>query len=92
MLDPLDAVLIPPIDETPEERAHRLSNEAEALRISQAIDDQINRERSLRKKRKVVRLLLLGQSESGTSISDYRCVCFLWPPKPVYMFGCAKCS
>lgn len=66
--DPLDAVLRPPIDETEEEKQHRLSQEEEATRISQAIDDTIRQERLQRKKAKVVRLLLLGQSESGESV------------------------
>ncbi|KAI0074990.1 G-alpha-domain-containing protein [Panus rudis PR-1116 ss-1] len=62
--DPLDAVLRPPIDETEEERAQRLAEEAEAKRVSQAIDEQLKQERTARKKARVVRLLLLGQSES----------------------------
>ncbi|CAL1708707.1 unnamed protein product [Somion occarium] len=65
--DPLDALLRPPIDETDEEKAYRLAQESEAKRISQAIDDGIRQERLQRKKAKVVRLLLLGQSESGKS-------------------------
>ncbi|KAI0945030.1 hypothetical protein AcV7_001673 [Taiwanofungus camphoratus] len=65
--DPLDAVLRPPIDETAEEKAFRVAQEEEARRISQAIDDSIRQERQQRKKMKVVRLLLLGQSESGKS-------------------------
>lgn len=65
--DPLDALLRPPIDETEEEKQHRLSQEDEARRVSQAIDDTLKQERLQRKKAKVVRLLLLGQSESGES-------------------------
>jgi len=64
--DPLDAVLRPPIDETPEEKAFRVAAEEEARRISQEIDESIRQEKLQRKKMKVVRLLLLGQSESGT--------------------------
>jgi hypothetical protein len=63
--DPLDALLRPPVDETPEEKVMRLAQEAEAERISQAIDEDIKRERALRKKKQIVKLLLLGQSESG---------------------------
>ena len=82
---------MPPIDETPEERAHRLAEEAEALRISRQIDEQISRERSLRKKKKVVRLLLLGQSESGTSISIIRRTwVFCVSPRIVFMRCRAK--
>jgi hypothetical protein len=63
--DPLDEVLRPPSDETPEARELREQREAEARRISQAIDASIKAERQARRKRRIVRLLLLGQSESG---------------------------
>lgn len=63
--DPLDAALRPPLDETEEEKAQRLSEEAEAKRISLEIDEGIKQEKQLRRKSKSVRLLLLGQSESG---------------------------
>jgi guanine nucleotide-binding protein subunit alpha len=65
--DPLDEVLKPPTDETPEQRAYRIAQEDEARRVSHAIDQSIKAERQILKKRKVVRLLLLGQSESGKS-------------------------
>ena len=64
--DPLDIVLRPPPDETPAQRALRLEREEAARRVSAAIDESIKAERQLRKKRRIVRLLLLGQSESGT--------------------------
>jgi guanine nucleotide-binding protein subunit alpha len=63
--DPLDEALRPPPDETIEEREIRLEREAEARRISQSIDTAIKAERQARRKRRIVRLLLLGQSESG---------------------------
>lgn len=63
--DPLDEVLRPPPDETPEQRELRLEREAEAKRISLAIDASIKAERQARRKKRIVRLLLLGQSESG---------------------------
>lgn len=63
--DPLDVALRPPLDESEEEKAQRLAEEAEARRISQEIDEHIKQEKQLRKKGKTVRLLLLGQSESG---------------------------
>ncbi|KAG6857042.1 hypothetical protein H0H87_010396 [Tephrocybe sp. NHM501043] len=66
-LDPLDEVLRPPPDESPEERESRLRSEEEANRISQAIDASIKAEKQARKKKRIVRLLLLGQSESGKS-------------------------
>ncbi|KAH8992659.1 G-alpha-domain-containing protein [Lactarius akahatsu] len=65
--DPLAAALRPPLDESPEARAIRLAREEEAARVSQAIDEAIRVERLANKKNKVVRVLLLGQSESGKS-------------------------
>jgi guanine nucleotide-binding protein alpha-1 subunit len=64
--DPLTAALTPPQDETPEAKALRLSREEEARRVSQAIDESIRTERQMNKKHKIIRILLLGQSESGT--------------------------
>ncbi|KAF4563694.1 hypothetical protein EYR36_002932 [Pleurotus pulmonarius] len=63
--DPLDAVLRPPPDETPEQRQIRLAREESARKVSAAIDAEIKAERQARKKKRIVRLLLLGQSESG---------------------------
>jgi hypothetical protein len=63
--DPFDEVLKPPPNETPEERAQRIASEEEARRVSMAIDEAIKAERQMRKKKRVIRLLLLGQSESG---------------------------
>lgn len=65
--DPLDEVLKPPIDETEQDRVIRQAQEAEARRVSQAIDDSIRAEKQAQKKKGIVRLLLLGQSESGMS-------------------------
>ena len=63
--DPLDDALRPPIDETDEERSIRLQTEEQAKRVSDAIDEAIRQERQAAKKKDVVRILLLGQSESG---------------------------
>ena len=63
--DPLSLVMAPPSDETPDQRARRLADEEEARRVSQEIDESIRRERSIQRKKKAVKLLLLGQSESG---------------------------
>jgi hypothetical protein len=65
--DPFDAVLRPPADETPEQRAVRIAKEAEATRINQQIEESLHLERQRQRKKKVVRVLLLGQSESGAS-------------------------
>lgn len=67
--DPLTAAIAPPSDETPEARAKREQEEAEAKRISDAIDEQLKTERlALKKKKPPIKVLLLGQSESGASI------------------------
>ena len=69
--DPLALVMAPPPDETPDEQAERLTREAEARQISEAIDEQLKQERLQMKKNKVVKLLLLGQSESGECVSHH---------------------
>lgn len=66
--DPLDDVLRPPIDETEEERTIRLQTEEQAKRVSDAIDETIRQERQAAKKKDVVHVLLLGQSESGAKL------------------------
>ncbi|KAF7336773.1 Guanine nucleotide-binding protein alpha-4 subunit [Mycena venus] len=54
--------------ETPEERRARLEAEAEAKRVSEQIDEELRQERErLRRSRGDVKLLLLGQAESGKS-------------------------
>lgn len=63
--DPFDEVLRPPPNETSEQRQIRLARETEAKRVSLAIDANIKVERQARTKKRIVRLLLLGQSESG---------------------------
>lgn len=66
--DPLAFVMLPPPDETLEERDVRIQREEEARRISEAIDESLKQERHLQKRKRVVKLLLLGQSESGAYI------------------------
>ncbi|KAJ2969142.1 hypothetical protein NUW54_g13031 [Trametes sanguinea] len=63
--DPLSRLLAPPPNETPEERETRLRLEAEARLRSERIDDQLRAERAALKKNRPVKVLLLGQSESG---------------------------
>jgi len=61
-IDPLALAIAPPPNETPEQRQIREATEAEAKRISDEIDEQIRKERDFdRKKKKPVKLLLLGQ-------------------------------
>ncbi|KAJ6477821.1 guanine nucleotide-binding protein alpha subunit [Mycena vitilis] len=68
-IDPFSVVLRPPPNETPAERQQRVALEQEQKRISDQIDDDLRKERAERKKRakREVKLLLLGQSESGKS-------------------------
>ncbi|KAF9478321.1 guanine nucleotide-binding protein [Pholiota conissans] len=66
--DPITAAMKPPSSETESERAVRLEDEAEAKRVSEQIDEDLREERERMKKRKTdVKLLLLGQAESGKS-------------------------
>ncbi|CCA73216.1 probable G protein alpha chain [Serendipita indica DSM 11827] len=67
--DPLTRALnglIPP-NESPAEREQRLALEANARMISDAIDEKLKIERQERRNKKIVKILLLGQSESGKS-------------------------
>ncbi|TFK36641.1 guanine nucleotide-binding protein [Crucibulum laeve] len=66
--DPLAQALKPPPTETDTERDARLQREAEAKRISEQIDEDLRDERERMKRKKGdVKLLLLGQAESGKS-------------------------
>ena len=68
LADPFDAVLRPPPGETPAQRDARILAEQLAKRVSDSIDEQLRAERAeLKKNRPDVRILLLGQSESGKS-------------------------
>lgn len=64
--DPLAIAIAPPPGETEAQKQQRLHEEAEARRISDEIDQQLKEERAaLKKKKKPIKVLLLGQSESG---------------------------
>ncbi|KAJ7599276.1 guanine nucleotide binding protein, alpha subunit [Mycena floridula] len=66
--DPLAQVTAPPLDESLSEKEARISLEREAKRVSDAIDDDIDRQRVAEKRSpRAMKLLLLGQSESGKS-------------------------
>ena len=61
MDDPLTRAIAPPPDETSEERDLRIAAELEAERVSDAIDDELNRQRIADEKNpKPVKILLLG--------------------------------
>ncbi|KAL0579305.1 hypothetical protein V5O48_002703 [Marasmius crinis-equi] len=66
--DPITEALKPPPSETEAQRQIRLQEEAEAKRISEQIDEDLRQEREILKRRRgEVKLLLLGQAESGKS-------------------------
>lgn len=65
--DPLSAALRPPENETPEQRERRLTEEQEAKRVSDGIDEMIRAEKKEKRVKQEVKVLLLGQSESGKS-------------------------
>ncbi|KAF5340882.1 hypothetical protein D9758_012178 [Tetrapyrgos nigripes] len=66
--DPLTEALKPSENETEEQRRVRLQQETEARLVSERIDEDLRQERErMRKSRGDVKLLLLGQAESGKS-------------------------
>ena len=73
--DPFSFMTAPPSNESPEEMAIREKVEAEAKKISEQIDESINQERSALKKKRHIKVLLLGQSESGRAQSTLITLC-----------------
>lgn len=64
--DPFIEFMRPPPDETPAQTTARQKRELDAQRVSDMIDEEIKQERLLAKKDKnIIKVLLLGQSESG---------------------------
>ena len=60
--DPFAAVLMPPPEETEDERAKRVHEQAEAARISREIDESLQEAKKLIEKRKrATKVLLLGK-------------------------------
>ena len=61
---------LPPKGETPQERSRREQEEARAKAVSDAIDEQIEQDRvAFERYQRAIKVLLLGQSESGQSAS-----------------------
>ncbi|KAF9650986.1 G-protein alpha subunit [Thelephora ganbajun] len=66
--DPFAAALMPPSGETDDERAKRVHEQSEAARVSREIDESLQETKKLLEKRKkAIKVLLLGQAESGKS-------------------------
>ena len=65
--DPFYELMRPPLDETPAQKTARQKREIDAQRVNDAIDEDIQRERTIiaRRDKKVIKVLLLGQAESG---------------------------
>lgn len=64
--DPFYIFLAPPPDETPEQRTVRERKEADARKVNEEIEEMLRVEKAaMKKKKKPVKVLLLGQSESG---------------------------
>lgn len=85
--DPLALALRPPTDESPAERAARLRDEAEAKKVNDSIDAQINVEREEReraRKRGDIKILLLGESNCAVSFApNFLVILFIVaPPSP----------
>jgi polynucleotide 5'-kinase involved in rRNA processing len=65
--DAFESVTLPPPNESEHERSARVLKEREAKAVSDGIDAQLHRDKNNQKKRREVKVLLLGQSESGKS-------------------------
>ncbi|KAF8893912.1 guanine nucleotide binding protein, alpha subunit [Infundibulicybe gibba] len=69
--DPLTRIIAPSPDETPQQREERIKAEKEAQNRSNAIDEEINRQRIAERKTKCVRVLLLGKS---TTLKNFQLI------------------
>ncbi|KAJ7146340.1 guanine nucleotide binding protein, alpha subunit [Mycena epipterygia] len=79
--DPIANAIAPPQNESPEDREVRIQKERAAKQVSDAIDAELSQEQAHEKKRpKPVKILLLGQSESGksTTLKNFQ---LLYEPK-----------
>jgi len=58
---------MPPPNESPADRERRLAAESEAKRVSDGIDEMLRAEKKEKRAKPEIKILLLGQSESGKS-------------------------
>lgn len=65
--DPLSRAIAPPANERADERARRERAESYARTVSEEIDKMLLRDKDKSHKKRAIKLLLLGQSESGKS-------------------------
>lgn len=66
--DPLAEAIKPPNNESESEKTKRLREEADAIKLSKEIDAKIAEENRLQDwRKKALKVLLLGQAESGKS-------------------------
>lgn len=82
--DPLTRAIAPPPNETSAERELRLAAEQEAKRVSDAIDEELNRQRTADKRNpKPIKILLLGASPTPILPSPllYNCPPFSGRPE-----------
>ena len=64
--DPFAAAFMPPPDETDDERAQRVHEQAEAARVSREIDEDLQETKKLiEKRKKAIKVLLLGKPSSS---------------------------
>lgn len=86
--DPFWAALQPPENESPADRDRRLFEELEAKRVSDGIDDMLRQERKELRMKQEIKILLLGQSESGKSTTlkrEYLPHCATFPLVPYFV-------
>lgn len=87
--DPLTILMQPPANECPSECAAREARETEAKLRSDAIDEELMKEKErLMRTKNAVKVMLLGNSESGASFS----VSSFWKFAQLHFFLAGKAA